>query len=95
MLSRLLAIPDTLGAILDCLDQRDCMSPRQLCNDLLHDFAVGEGLGQRPHIFEIPRRKACHLREVVLQVRRKSVDDLGAPSSAVLPVQDVAADFLV
>jgi hypothetical protein len=29
------------------------VSPRQLCNKLLHNCTVGPGFGKSPHIFEV------------------------------------------
>ena len=29
------------------------VAPRQLCNNLLHNFLVGVGLGEGTHVFEI------------------------------------------
>lgn len=28
------------------------MSPRQSCNNLLHDFTLGKGFGERPYLFQ-------------------------------------------
>ena len=71
------------------------MEPRQLCSSLLHKFRLGPGLGHGAHVFEITRRKAFHLREGVAQIVGQPVDDLGAPSLACLPGQDIAADLPV
>jgi len=46
----------------------DLMSPRQLCNDLLHKLLVGVGFGERPHILEVSATKAMHVGEGRCQI---------------------------
>ncbi len=58
------------AAILICqlIHQRNIASPRNLCNDPLHDCIVRPALGKFSHIFDISWRKSRHFRKSILYV---------------------------
>ena len=85
-------VPEPFASVLHGLDEPDAVSPRQSCNDLLHDCSVRGGLGEGPHIFQVPRREARHLRGVTSEVSRQPVNDAGTPPLCRLASEDVAAD---
>ena len=85
-------VPQPLGRVLDGVQEPHVVAPGQLCSNPLHDLAVGVGLGEGAHVFEVSGRQAGHLREVAPQVGREPVDDAGAPALGGLPGEDVAAD---
>jgi hypothetical protein len=71
------------------------MTPRQLCNNLLHKLSVGPRLGKRSHIFEISRGETGHLRKRSTEVCRQPVDNLAPPSFSFLPGQNILSDVPV
>lgn len=88
-------LPGVPGARLrgiELVEQGDVAEPGQLCKHPLHEFPVRPGLGEGPHILEVPGREAGGLRELGPQVHGQPVDDLGAPALGRLPGQDVLAD---
>ncbi len=52
-------------------------------------------LGEEPHVLEVARRPAAHVREGGLQVARQAVDHLRAPTLGLLALQDVAPDAVI
>ena len=70
------------------------MAPGDLCT-LLHNWLLGPGLGESPHVFEVPGREALHAGEFPAEVLGQAVDDLGPPAVFLLAGEDVAADLPV
>ncbi len=68
------------------------MTPGNLCNSLLHKCLVGPRLREGPHIPKVAGREPLHVGELVAQVPRELVHDLGPPAKLRLPGQDVATD---
>jgi hypothetical protein len=64
------------------------VSPRQLCNKLLHNSAVWISLREGAHVSEISSGKPRHLGEGMTQIRDEAVDYLCAPSFIALPPQN-------
>ena len=60
------------------------MTPRQLRNRLLHNWAAREFPGEDFHGQKISRGKSAHVGEGFLKVCGKSVDDFGSPGSFLL-----------
>lgn len=95
MLNGRLGVPDAVLGSLDAVQDADVVSPRNLCNKLLHNCFVRPGLAERPHVFQVARGESFHVRERSLEVRRQTVDHFRAPVFPFLPVEDVAADLPV
>ena len=68
------------------------MSPRQLCNSVLHKFPFRPRFGESPHVFQIARTEALDTGELHAEVPGKPVNDLGAPTPCPLPLQNVSPD---
>lgn len=68
------------------------MTPRQLCNKLLHDLLVGKCLRKGTHVFEVSRRKARHLGKIATEISSEPIDHAGPPSLGGPAGQDLAAD---
>ena len=92
---RLLGIPGTAGRIVELGQQRHDVEPRQLVSRLLTKSAVRAMQGEEPHVLEVARRPAAHVREGGLQVARQAVDHLRAPAQGLLALQDVVPDATV
>jgi hypothetical protein len=70
----------------------DLVTPRQLCNNLLHKLLVRVRFSKRAHIFQVPGSKSTHFRERFGQVLRQAINDFCAPSFILLATQDVTAN---
>jgi hypothetical protein len=92
MFDGLLGIPGAFFGRLHGIEQADVMAPGQLCNDPLHNFGIGPGNGQGPHIFEVSRRKPGHFGERLTEIPGQPVDDLGAPTLTLLPGENIPPD---
>lgn len=79
----------------DAIQETDVVTPRNLCNKLLHNCFIRPGFAERAHVFQVPRRESFHIRERSLEVRRQTVDHFRAPVFPFLPVEDIAADLSV
>lgn len=67
------------------------MSPWNLCNNLLHKFAVGIGRRKCPHVLKISRRKPSDLRKLRPQIPGQSLDHFRSPALLTLAAQNFAA----
>jgi hypothetical protein len=47
---RLLDIPNSLFRVRNPIEDANIVSPRNLCNSLLHNCLVRPGLGESPHV---------------------------------------------
>src|SRR5262249_4403181 len=81
--------------VLQAVEQDAILAPGNLCNKLLHNFAIRPRLGERAHVFEIAGRVTRKFWKLPLEVAGKTVDDLRAPAFAFLTGQDVATDVPV
>ena len=68
------------------------MAPRDLCNDLLHNFLVWPGLREAPHVLEVAAGEALAVGELLPEVGGELIDDLRPPPEPVLPLEDVPSD---
>ena len=93
MRQRLGGIPAPLILGLQFVQQGQLVVPGQLCKHRLHKLGVRPGLGKGPHVLQVARREALHVRECHPQVMRQPLDDLGTPTLGRLTSQDVAADL--
>ena len=66
--------------LLEAIDDLNVVAPGNLCNELLHDSLIRPCLRKRPHILEVPGRKAGDLWKRPAEVLRQAVDHLRAPS---------------
>lgn len=69
------------------------MTPRQLCNNLLHNYVVRPSISKGPHVLEVAGRKTLHVREGRTQVIGQPVNHLGAPALCLLPFQNVPTNL--
>src|ERR1700761_2673930 len=88
-------VPFALRRVLQVIEDADIMAPRNLCNELLHNWLLVPGRGESTHIFQVPRREAFHVWKRALQIGREAVDHLRAPAFTLLPGEDFAADMPV
>jgi hypothetical protein len=88
-------IPLAVSCVVQLRQERHDVEPRQLVSRLLTKLAVRAMLGEKPHVLEVARRPAAHVRKGVLEVSGQAVDDLGAPALPLLALQDVASDAAV
>lgn len=58
----------------------------------MHNFAVGPGLGEGAHIFQVSGRESGHLWEGSAEILRQPIDDLGAPTLSLLSAENVPTD---
>ena len=72
----------------DPLHHLENMSPWQLRNSLLRNWAIGEFPGEYLHGQQVARRQAAHVGEGFLKVGGKAVDDSGSPRGLLLPGED-------
>ena len=77
------------------IQNTDVMSPRDLCNSLLHKLFVGIILREGSHILEVAWRKTTHFKEGHSQIMRKAIDDFCSPTSFLLTNMDTVADLPV
>jgi len=68
------------------------MSPRDLCNRLLHNFCVRIRLGKSAHVLEIAGLEAFRLGKGMTKVCRQTVDDLSSPAAPHLLGNELTAD---
>src|ERR1035437_5101121 len=73
----LFRVPEPFLWTLHQVKEPDIVAPGQLCNRLLHNWP---SLREGPHVFEIPRRKPPHLRELYVEILSKALNDLRAPA---------------
>jgi len=92
---RLGEVPGALVRVLHTVKQAHVVSPRDLCNGVLHKLLVGVDLGQRAHVVQAAPREALHGGERVAQVVGEPVDHLGPPPMLSLTRQDLPADLPV
>jgi hypothetical protein len=85
--STLTRIPEAILWAFALLQQRDMVIPGYLCKNLLHNCGMRPGSRQGPHVFEVTRRQAAHIRKRLAQVGGESVDNPGTPAFALLPFQ--------
>jgi len=92
---RLPGVPQSRLPIIETLEQGDILAPGQLCNDPLHNSAVGPCRGKGAHVLQVSRRKPLHFRVGLTQVRGEAIDDPGSPAGAFLVIQDRPTDVPV
>jgi hypothetical protein len=92
MLQRGFGVPKPVRRVLDLREQLNVLTPRQSSNDPLDNFRVRPCLGEGPHIEEVGPGEALRALELGAQVERQPIDHLGAPSVALLALQNVTAD---
>jgi hypothetical protein len=68
------------------------MTPRQKCHKLWHYFRIGPGLGQTPHILQVPGTVLFDSRKLVLEVGAQPVDHPSTPAFGLLADQDLPSD---
>jgi len=73
VLDRLSHVPLALFGVFDGIEDADMVAPRQLCNNLLHKFAVWAGLRKNPYEAEIPCFKSSNFLEGLTQICGKPV----------------------
>jgi hypothetical protein len=93
VLVRLTGVPGAFFWLIESLQQADIMTPEQLCKKLLHDCLVRPRLGEDPHIFQVPRGEAAHVRKIPAQVAGQTISHSCPPTLRGLPNQDIAADL--
>ena len=71
------------------------MAPWQLCNNLLHNCAVGPCLSKGSHVLKVSGGQPGHLRKSTPQVFSQAVNDFRAPSFTLLPGKNIASDVPV
>jgi len=91
-LDRLPNVPLSPLGIFYAVQNPDLVTPRQLCNNLLHKLLVRVRLSKCAHIFQVPGSKSTHFRERLGQVLRQAINDFCAPSFILLATQDVTAN---
>jgi hypothetical protein len=57
----------------------------------LHNWLVGPGLGEGPHVLEVPWRETLDTREFPPKVLGQAVNDLGSSAVFFLTGKDVAS----
>ena len=92
VLDRLPGVPEPLLGLVDLLEEADVVAPRDLCNDLLHNFLVWPGLREAPHVLEVAAGEPLAVGELLPEVGGELVDHLRPPREPVLPLEDVPAD---
>ena len=85
-------IPLALTGQFQRVKKPDVMAPRQLCNDLLHKLGVWPRFGKGPHVLQISNREPLHIREFMMQIRSKKINDFGTPAFILLAVQNVSTN---
>lgn len=68
------------------------MTPRQLCNSLLHKLLLRPCLGKCPHIFQVAWTEAFDSRKLRAKILGEPFDDFRPPALSELPVQNVPTD---
>lgn len=63
-----------------------------LCSKLLHNSLARPRVGERAHVFEIPRREYLHPREHSSEIGGQSIDHLRSPAESGFSIEDVATD---
>ncbi len=92
VLNGLANVPPTLARILDVFKNADVMTPRDLCNNLLHKLLVGIGFGEGAHVFEVTGRESGDFRELVPEIGCKALDDLCSPAVQSLTSQNFTSN---
>jgi hypothetical protein len=88
MLDRCVQVPLPSGTVLDAIQKAGLMTPRQLCNSLLHKFLFRPSLGKGPHIFKVARTKAFDTGKLRSQIPR---EELQMPQDLVQTVTGLRA----
>jgi hypothetical protein len=93
MLDRCLEVPFPSRLICEAVEQNHMVPPGQLCSKLLHNWLLGPGPGERPHIFETARAEALDPGKLRLQILGQPIDDLSAPPFRLLLVPGLATNI--
>src|SRR5699024_1154861 len=85
-------LPVAFVLVLDLVQQQTNVAPGQMCHRLWHICVhAWPGLGEGAHVHQIPPRESRHVRELVPQVLRQSLDDTSPPPGRSLLLQDRVA----
>ena len=88
----LAGVPFALRGIFYRLEEPDIVTPRLLCNNLLHKFGVGVSLRESVHIFEVAKRQTGHLGKIAVEISGQAINDLRAPALPRLSAENISAD---
>ena len=95
MLNGRLGVPNPILCGRELFENGEVVVPGDLCKHRLHKCLVRPRFGERPHVFQVARRKSLDIGEGSLEVDRQAVDHFGSPAFPFLPVEDIAADLPV
>jgi hypothetical protein len=85
-------VPFPHGSVLNPVQQPRVVSPRQLCNNLLHKLPILPRLGEGPHVFQVAHAEALDAGEHRSQISGKAIDDLGSPTLCLLAGEYIPAN---
>jgi len=68
VLQRLLGVPLSHRLVVEAFEPGDALAPGRLCNDPLHNLALGPCGAKGAQVLQVSRRKPLHLRAGFTQV---------------------------
>ena len=90
MFDSCLDVPFPSRLVFEAVQQDHVVAPGQLCSKLLHNWLLGPGFGERPHVFETARAEALDPGKLRLQILCQAIDTF-IPPFRVLPDEDMPA----
>ncbi|UEC43821.1 MAG: hypothetical protein METHAR1v1_1730002 [Methanothrix sp.] len=88
VLHRLANVPLPFGPIFQLVQDHTVMKPRNLCSNLLQKSVIFPRLRKGPHVLEVPRREALHLRKLPAEIDGEPIYHLCAPALFSLALED-------